>query len=126
MATTFGGEGDASNPDSRLACWKYIGKKFNDRLDDKKDFLVAHRTLPCGTSLIICNPRTKKCATARVGDRGPFGKTKGKYRAGIDLSTAVAKSIHFNGMEKVLIWKAKEGFEDLQELTKPGGLLSFQ
>ena len=35
---------------------------------------VAHRTLPFGTTLRITNLRTKLSTTARVVDRGPFGR----------------------------------------------------
>jgi hypothetical protein len=33
---------------------------------------VAHRTLPCGTTIVFRNPDTGRTVTARVVDRGPY------------------------------------------------------
>jgi len=111
QATQFGPE-DAHNPDAHLACWKALGRNYNDLLNNE-DMVVAHRTLPCGTRVFVCNPRTFMCAEARVGDRGPFGryrmgKSKGMYISMLDLAPAVARSIKFNGYEPVMFWPLPE------------------
>jgi rare lipoprotein A (peptidoglycan hydrolase) len=78
----------------------------------------AHRTLPCGTVLMIENPRTKRMALCEVLDRGPFGAIlpsgdwgikrhrdeAGDWRGIVDLSPAVAEALDFNGREKVRIY----------------------
>lgn len=115
-ATEFGAH-DPSNPDTHLACWKELGRKYNATLDDKRDLVIAHRTLPCGTKVLICNPRTALCVMAQVGDRGPFGRQKkgprkGQFTSDIDLATAVARRIRFNGFEDV--WMVP-----LEELPAP-------
>jgi rare lipoprotein A len=49
---------------------------------------AAHRTLPFGTKLRVCNPRNNRCATVRINDRGPFIGGRD-----IDLSKAAADAI---------------------------------
>jgi rare lipoprotein A len=101
IGTMFWADGDPQNPNSHLAC-------YHRALNDKKDFIVAHRTLPCNTEVVVCNIRTNECVKAKVADRGPYGKTKHKgtitYTSVIDLSKRVAKAIHFNGKESVLVY----------------------
>lgn len=76
---------------------------------------VAHRTLPCGTILIIKNERTNKIAMATVIDRGPYGamhegkwKIKlrkdepGEWRGCLDLTRRLQILLDHNGFEKVL------------------------
>lgn len=60
---------------------------------------VAHRTLPCGTSVTVCYHR--RCATAPVVDRGP-------YAAGrvLDLTAAVARYIGLGGVDLVRWWRS--------------------
>lgn len=78
------------------------------------DLGIAHRTLPCGTRVIIVNERTHKWSSAVVMDRGPYGaiyhgqwvlkrsnNDPGRWRGGVDLLPAVAKKIGHNGFEKV-------------------------
>jgi rare lipoprotein A (peptidoglycan hydrolase) len=90
VGTIFGSsQWDRSNPNSRLAC-------YHRQIDDAHDLVVAHNTLPCRSSVLVYNPRTKKSVLARVGDRGP-------RRAGIDLSRQVARHLGHNGLETVLV-----------------------
>src|SRR3954467_13691145 len=35
--------------------------------------VCAHRTLPCGSPVLLHNPRTHRFAVCEVLDRGPFG-----------------------------------------------------
>jgi rare lipoprotein A (peptidoglycan hydrolase) len=90
LGTVFGSSRwDRGNPHSRLAC---LHREINDR----KDLVIAHNTLPCGTRVWIYNPRTGLSTVARVQDRGP-------RHAYADLSRAVAKRIAHNGHEPVFV-----------------------
>ena len=60
----------------QLACRRYSG------------LVVAHKSLPCGTKIRFCK---RKCATARVGDRGPYSGNRE-----FDLDTGLARAIGFS------------------------------
>jgi rare lipoprotein A (peptidoglycan hydrolase) len=51
-------------------------------------FGVAHKTLPCGTMVLVCY---RRCAWARVIDRGPFIAGRD-----FDLTAAVARYVRFS------------------------------
>lgn len=55
--------------------------------------IVAHRSLPCGSQVRLCNNHTGRCVTATVDDRGPFirGRTW-------DLSAAVHSALGCGGL----------------------------
>ena len=94
-AAVYGQAGDqlAGGP---LAC---SGKRLS-----QSDLVCAHRTLPCGTPMLVFSLRTQRIATCRVLDRGPFGARlatgkfvikkratqKGTWRAVVDMAPAVA------------------------------------
>jgi len=78
-ATVFWAAGDPQNPDPRLAC---SGRP----LDDTRDRVVAHRTLPCGSQVLLYNPRNGRSTIAIVADRGP-------RRAMVDLSKPTARQL---------------------------------
>jgi hypothetical protein len=77
--------------------------------------VCAHRTLPCGSVVVLHNPRTSRLAVCEVLDRGPFGaimpggewavkiraRDPGIWRGIVDLSPAVADALDFNGRERV-------------------------
>jgi rare lipoprotein A (peptidoglycan hydrolase) len=88
IATTFSAD-DIYNPNPLLYC-------TNKALDDEKDIIVAHKTLPCGSKVFLYNLRTKKHVIAKVMDRGP-------RHAAIDLSPRTAQKLKANGMEPMLI-----------------------
>lgn len=95
MATTFSTQ-DAFNPTPYAAC-------LHRDLNDKKDIGVASRSLPCNSRLLICLPRTGKCANATVVDRGPYGKKKnGQFRADLDLTIGLKTALKHNGYEGVV------------------------
>ena len=49
---------------------------------------AAHRTLPFGTKVRVCNTSNKRCVDVRINDRGPF-----VHGRDIDLSRAAAEEI---------------------------------
>ncbi len=76
---------------------------------------IAHRTLPCGSKVLLISPRTFKTVVARVVDRGPYGAAykgsyrvkrnstgKGVWRGCIDLDPMAKKGLKHNGFEKLL------------------------
>jgi hypothetical protein len=80
--------------------------------------VCAHRTLPCGTPLLLENPRTGQFAACEVLDRGPFGailptgqwgvkihkNEPGDWRGILDLSPAVADALGHNGRERIRVF----------------------
>lgn len=87
---------DKYNPNPSQAC---TGKILKDN-----SAVVAHRDLPCGSLVTVCNLRTKLCTSAKVTDRGPFGIVKGNYTSVIDMTPFVARKIKHNGMEPVVVF----------------------
>jgi hypothetical protein len=104
IATTFSSD-DLYNPNNITACYPH--KKLDDNA-----LVIAHRSLPCNTKVVICNKRTDICTSARVVDRGPYGLTS--TRAGlrhtsiVDMTMGVAKKIHHNGFEEVVLFAPKK------------------
>ena len=91
IGTVFGSSSwDRHNPHDVLACYR------PRRIDDSRDRVVAHRTLPCRSRVLVCALRSGRCVEATVGDRGP-------RRALVDLSRLVADAIGHNGRESVLL-----------------------
>ena len=116
------------------------GEKFfclNRAVDDKTPG-IAHRTLPCGTRVLLVNIRNGRTTKAKVIDRGPFWNTpkacsrsvhgrfaghacwrKGhgavKLRAGyvrancVDVTPPVARKLRLRGKEPVLIYALPRG-----------------
>lgn len=83
---------DRWNPHGALAC-----RPGHDL--DRVTPVVAHRTLPCGTRVLLYAPRTGRSVIATVQDRGPYGKNRG----GIDLSAATTRALRANGWESVVV-----------------------
>ncbi len=109
LATRFGDPGDPLDG-NHLSC-------THEKMQVGQ-LACAHRTLPCGTVLMIENPRTRRVALCEVLDRGPFGALlpsgdwlikrhsdePGDWRGILDMSPAVANALDFNGREKVHIF----------------------
>ena len=91
-ATTFSRH-DRGNPNPRVACG---GAMLRD-----SELVAAHPRLPCGTRVLVCAPRTRRCVTVRVVDRGPA-------HALIDLSLAATRALRSNGRERVWLWRLKD------------------
>ena len=103
----------------------------NNRRVRPTDSVIAHRTLPCGTRVLVTNPRTGLSAMARVGERGPYGACvepgwspgdhcprrmttikrrrtdPGAWRGSFDLTPAVQTAIKHNGFEKITVTSAR-------------------
>ncbi|MBL9006047.1 MAG: hypothetical protein JNJ46_17465 [Myxococcales bacterium] len=90
----------------------------------RQDELVcAHRTLPCGTQLLVQSRRSGRIATCRVLDRGPYGarlasgrfviklrpEERGTWRGIVDLSPAVAHMLGVTGNEPVRMLYLRPG-----------------
>lgn len=75
-----------------LASWygyPYHGRTTaNGETYNMHSLTAAHRTLPFGTKVRVCNTSNKRCVTVRINDRGPFA-----YDREIDLSRAAADAI---------------------------------
>lgn len=75
-----------------LASW--YGYPYHGRLTasgevyNMHSMTAAHRTLPFGTKVKVCNTSNKRCVNVRINDRGPF--VGGRE---IDLSQAAADVI---------------------------------
>jgi hypothetical protein len=109
LATRFGDPGDHLSGKHLSCTHEHI----------RPDQLVcAHRTLPCGTPLLLENPRTGQFAVCEVLDRGPFGailptgewgvkihkNEPGDWRGILDLSPAVADALGHNGRERIRVF----------------------
>lgn len=83
---------------------------------DPQTIGVAHRWLPCGTKVLLLNPRTRRSVVARVIDHGPYGaihkgrwvlkrrvEDPGIWRGCIDMTPATAKAIRHSGMEQIFL-----------------------
>jgi hypothetical protein len=106
LATRFGDPGDLLTG-AHLSC-------THQRIQPGQ-LVCAHRTLPCGSVVMLHNPRTNRLAVCEVLDRGPFGaimpdgewgvkirpSQPGKWRGVIDLAPAVAQALDHNGREKI-------------------------
>ena len=98
---TFSASGDLGNPNPNAAC-------LHRDMDDARDVIIAHRTLPCRTRVYIYSVKTGRGLWAIVGDRGPYGKTKsGKFRGIVDMSPVVNKRLKTKGRAAVLLFPAQ-------------------
>jgi rare lipoprotein A len=75
-----------------LASWyghPYHGRRTaNGEVYNMHSLTAAHRSLPFGTKVRVCNASNKRCVTVRINDRGPFVGDRD-----IDLSMAAADAI---------------------------------
>jgi len=120
LGTIYGYKGDAYNQYGTYACQAVITQKYGrNQWAQALKYGVAHRTLPCGKAIIVCNRRNHLCATMYVVDRGPYGaidqygkwrpatklKPGEKYRGVIDMLPNAAAAIALNGLDRVSIWQ---------------------
>jgi hypothetical protein len=126
-ATRFGSKDDLL-AGGTMAC---TGKRMQ-----QNDLICAHRTLPCGTVVLVHSVRTQRWSTCVVADRGPYGATlpngeivlkvkpsdEGVWRTLIDLSPAVAEALDLNGRERVVLVHERPGRRRaLQRWSQAGG-----
>jgi rare lipoprotein A len=80
-----------------LASWygiPYHGRRTaSGEIYNMNAFTAAHRTLPFGTKVRVCNTSTKRCTNVVINDRGPF-----VHDRDIDLSRAAADAIGLRSM----------------------------
>lgn len=101
---------DKYNPNPNLAC---THKKIKDN-----ELLAAHRNLPCGTKLVLINPRNNNRTEVIVLDRGPYGKFEdGTYKAVLDISLAAKEKLKHNGKENLIIIIKRLGWGKKQPLN---------
>lgn len=87
----------------------WYGKKFHGRktasgaIYDMNKLTRAHRTLPFGTKLIVCNRTTAKSCLVTVNDRGPYFGSRV-----LDLSKAAAQELGITGLGEVVCYKGGE------------------
>jgi hypothetical protein len=119
-ASRYGYAGDAFDRVGSFACQNRLQTRYGVKEWRRmRDHGVAHRTLPCGTAIGVCNVRTSRCTSAFVVDRGPWGALDRKgqwharipplrpgehYRGELDLLPAVYSAIALTGIEKVVYW----------------------
>jgi hypothetical protein len=119
-ASRYGYAGDTLDQVGSFACQRRLEARFGGRgFRALRDRGVAHRTLPCGTPLAICLPRTGRCTSAYVVDRGPWGALNRRgewhqrtdrlrpgehYRGELDLLPNVFNALGLLGIENVLFW----------------------
>ena len=124
LATRFGDPGDKLMG-GRMSC--------THRKMTADQMVCAHRTLPCGTPVVVENLRTGKFAVCAVLDRGPFGaivpsgrwrikrdpSEPGIWRGLVDLSPSVARALSFNGREQVRLFYPTRAAEHQRPLPAP-------
>jgi rare lipoprotein A (peptidoglycan hydrolase) len=85
IASTYGYCGVPGEPCGGMAC--------NGKRVTRGTWAVAHKTLRCGTWLLICVRH--RCHHARVQDRGPFVAGRD-----IDLTWRLGKALRVDGIAK--------------------------
>lgn len=119
-ASRYGYPGDTYDQVGSFACRDGLRAQYGERAwQQMRAQGVAHRTLACGTRIVVCNPRTNLCTKATVVDRGPFGALDRKgewhvrtkplragehYRGELDLLPGVYTAIALTGIEEVAYW----------------------
>lgn len=73
------------------------GERFNTYA-----MTAAHKTLPFGSRVEVCNVSNGRCTTVRITDRGPF--VRGRC---IDLSRAGANAMGMGGLARVTVERLK-------------------
>jgi rare lipoprotein A len=92
----------ARHTETGVASW--YGRPYHGRrtasggIYDMEKMTAAHRTLPFGTRVRVCDPDSVRCVCVLLTDRGPF--VDGRI---IDLSRAAARAIGMAGTARVRI-----------------------
>lgn len=132
LAARYGYKGDRFETwNQPFACSAILKKRWGyKRYQAGVKIGVSHRTLPCGTKILICRlptkspipnynvPRGTTCTPAVVVDRGPYGaldpqghwhrrsrlRPGERWRGIVDLLPPVAAKLGVRGLEQVVIW----------------------
>ncbi len=122
LAARYGYKGDPYETwNQPYACQNRLVKRWGyKRYQEAVTIGVAHRTLPCGTKILICRIPTypPTCTSAIVVDRGPYGaldkqgvwhrrsklQPGERWRGIVDLLPPVAAKLGVWGLDKVVIW----------------------
>lgn len=99
MGYTFSAVGDPTNANPWAAC-------LHRNMDDSRDRIIAHRTLPCGSKVIVYNLDNGRSIRTTIGERGPYGRRKVKgrpYRGAIDMSPLVNRDLRAGGEAHILL-----------------------
>lgn len=117
MASVYGWRGDRWD-NGRRACRAALSARLGDagwRRALARG--VAHRTLPCGTRLLVVDLDTGRAARVVVVDRGPYGQVDGagrwaarsrlqpgaRWRGVLDCLPEVAESLGLRGLHRVAV-----------------------
>jgi hypothetical protein len=112
------------------------------RIVQPDDNIIAHRTLPCGTVVLLYNPKTGMSTVATVGDHGPYGactaegwkrgtkcpkgywvvKRKrsdpGVWRGGFDLTPRVSRALGHKSFQVIHMVVLKKGMKKQKYVSK--------
>lgn len=115
LASTYGypGTGDPLSGKS-LRCQRFMSPRAYQKA---LPIGVAHRTLPCGTKVLIWDLRTGRRARAIVIDSGPYGallpsgrwvikrraSDPGVWRGVLDVLPPVAARLGLTGLDPVIV-----------------------
>lgn len=101
---------DRSNPSDWLACAPLVDGRW--RRVDPSELAVALPPwmAPCGAWVVVCLPRTGRCAVARKMDVGPHRAMVGIDRGAIDMTDRVSRALGgITGDERVRWWVIGKG-----------------
>jgi rare lipoprotein A len=105
---------------STRASW--YGPGFDGKLTasgqrfDQYGLTAASRTLPLGSKLLVANPKTGKCCTVTINDRGPYVGGRD-----IDLSRGAAGKIGVTGVSPVVCVAYANKADDLSSPSVSSG-----
>ena len=123
-ASRYGYAGDPYDNVGTFACRGRLEQRYGSKaFAYMRNRGVAHRTLPCGTQILLQSRRSGRLATCRVLDRGPYGarlkngrfvikrrpEDRGTWRGIVDLSPAVANMLGIDGNEPVRMLFLRRG-----------------
>jgi hypothetical protein len=114
LASAYGWPGDDNG---RFACRRILIKRLGLRGWERALARgVAHRSLPCGSTVRLYDLASKRRATATVVDRGPYGALIGKrwvlkrteedpgvWRGVLDTLPPTAARLRLSGLDPILL-----------------------
>ena len=121
LAARYGYPGDRYAGPNEYACQdRVIRKEGKAAWQHMLKHGVAHRTLPCGTKLLVCRQDDQRCTYVFVVDRGPWGAVdkRGRWhrrtirsiqagetwRGVLDILPVAAKELGIRGVHPISAW----------------------